>query len=161
MTDKELRKLSRMELIDIIYEAQKRYEDCARENQKLKTELEERNLKIASAGSIAEAALSVNRIFESAQAAADQYLFSLQSASEDAQSKIMAAEEEHRQILAQAEQEASGILADAQKKAQEITAQAERQSEKTWQAFQQKVTELINVHEELRLLAKGDGLFNG
>ena len=161
MTDKELRKLSRMELIDIIYEAQKRYEDCAGENQKLKTELEERNLKIASAGSIAEAALSVNRIFESAQAAADQYLFSLQSASEDAQSKITAAEEERRQILAQAEQEASGILADAQKKAQEITAQAEQQSEKTWQAFQQKAVELINAHEELRLLAKGDGLFNG
>ena len=161
MTDKELRKLSRMELIDIIYEAQKRYEDCAGENQKLKAALEERNLKIASAGSIAEAALSVNRVFESAQAAADEYLLSLRAANETALRKITDAEEKSRQILAQAEKTASGIVAEAQEKAQTITAQAEQQSEKTWQAFQQKVTELINAHEELRLLAKGDGLFNG
>ena len=158
MTDKELRKLSRMELIDIIYEAQKRYEDCAGENRKLKAALEERNLKIASAGSIAEAALSVNRVFEAAQAAADQYLSSLYAANEATQSKVSAAEEKSRQILAQAEKTASDIIAEAQEKAGMITAQAEQQSEKTWQAFRQKATELINAHEALRLLAKGDGL---
>ena len=96
MTDKELRKLSRMELIDIIYEAQKQYADCADENQKLKAALEERNLKIASAGSIAEAALSVNRVFESAQAAADEYLLSLRAANETALRKITDAEEKSR-----------------------------------------------------------------
>ena len=87
MTEKELKKLSRIELIDIIYEVQKRYEDCAAENQQLKAMLEDRNLKVASAGSIAEAALLVNHVFESAQAAADQYLSSLRALSEDAQRK--------------------------------------------------------------------------
>ena len=156
MTDKELKKLSRIELIDIIYEVQKRYEECAAENQRLKAALEDRNLKVASAGSIAEAALSVNRIFESAQAAADQYLSSLQAANEDAYREIKAAEEERRHILAQAEQEASGILADAQKKAQQIVAQAEQQSGKAWQEFRQKAEELIRAHKEHRNPAKGD-----
>lgn len=160
MTDKELRKLSRAELIDIIYEAQKRYEECAAENQKLKEALEERTLKISSAGSIAEAALSVNHVFESAQAAADQYLSSLQAASESAQGKISAAEEESRRILTQAKQTASNLLADAQEQARKTTEQAEQQSEKTWQAFHQKAMELIRAHKELQLLAEEDGLLH-
>ena len=159
MTDQELKKLNRMELIDMIYEAQKRYEACMEENRQLKAELEERNLKIASAGSIAQAALSINRVFETAQAAADQYLSSIQAAKETAQSKITAAEEESKQIRARAEQAASALLANAQKKAQAMQAQAEQQSAKAWQTFQQKAAELVNAHEELRRLVKGDGLF--
>ena len=76
MTDKDLRHLSRAELLDILYEQQKRYEDSLAENQALRQQLEDRTLRIASAGSIAEAAIQVNGVFEAAQAAADQYLAS-------------------------------------------------------------------------------------
>lgn len=73
MTDKDLRRLSRAELLDILYEQRKRYEDSLAENQALRQQLEDRTLRIASAGSIAEAAIQVNGVFEAAQAAADQY----------------------------------------------------------------------------------------
>ena len=68
MTDKDLRRLSRAELLDILYEQRKRYEDSLAENQALRQQLEERTLRIASAGSIAEAAIQVNGVFEAAQA---------------------------------------------------------------------------------------------
>ena len=83
MTDKDLRHLSRAELLDILYEQQKRYEDSLAENQALRQQLEDRTLRIASAGSIAEAAIQVNGVFEAAQAAADQYLASVKAATAD------------------------------------------------------------------------------
>lgn len=39
MTDKDLRRLSRAELLDILYEQRKRYEDSLAENQALRQQL--------------------------------------------------------------------------------------------------------------------------
>ncbi len=77
MSERELRHMSRAELIEIIY-AQKQEEHSLRqENEDLKRRLRERSIRMKKAGSIAEAALSLNHIFEDAQAAADQYLLSV------------------------------------------------------------------------------------
>ncbi len=82
MTDKEFRKLSRSELIDIIFELQQRYETIQNENNRLKQDLEKRELNIANAGSLADAVMKINGVFEAAQAAADQYLLSVKAQSE-------------------------------------------------------------------------------
>lgn len=82
MTDKEFRKLSRSELIDIIFELQQRYETIQNENNRLKKALEKRELNIANAGSLADAVIKINGVFEAAQAAADQYLLSVKAQSE-------------------------------------------------------------------------------
>lgn len=79
MTDRELRRLGRAELVDIIYELQSRNQQCEAEIEKLQKALDDKILKIASAGSIAEAALKLSGIFEAAQATADQYLASLEA----------------------------------------------------------------------------------
>lgn len=72
--DKELRRMSRGDLIDIIYQYQRREQELEAENAKLHRQLNDRDIKIQKAGSIAEAAVSLNQVFEAAQAAADQYL---------------------------------------------------------------------------------------
>ena len=77
MTDKELRKLSRTELVEIIYELQKQNESGAEEIKQLRMQLEDRTVAAESAGSIAEAALKLNGVFEAAQNAADQYVASV------------------------------------------------------------------------------------
>lgn len=76
---KDLRKLSRLELLDMLIEQ-------AKEIEALKAELAQANEKLASrqlvcdqAGNLAEAALKLNQIFEAAQAAANQYLESVKS----------------------------------------------------------------------------------
>lgn len=74
ITGGELRKLSRADLIEIIYQYQKREQELLRENAALHQQLENRRIQIKKAGSIAEAALALNGVFEAAQAAADQYL---------------------------------------------------------------------------------------
>lgn len=78
MTEKELKRLSRSELLEMLIGQME-------ENEKLKIELEQareqvnsRQIAIDRAGSIAEAALALNGVFDAAQAAAAQYLENIQ-----------------------------------------------------------------------------------
>lgn len=74
MQDKELKRLNRSELLEMLLEQSKEVERLKEENRRLSEQLESRRIVIDRAGSIAEAALQLNRIFETAQQAADQYL---------------------------------------------------------------------------------------
>ena len=74
MTEKELHKLKRGELLEMML-AQSRETDALRARvSELEEKLADREIRIRESGSIAEAALKINGIFEAAQAAADQYM---------------------------------------------------------------------------------------
>ena len=74
MADRSLQRLSKSDLLDIIYQMKKNEEAMTLEMQKLRAENEKKNYDIKEAGSIAEAAIRVNGVFEASQAAADMYL---------------------------------------------------------------------------------------
>ena len=74
MTTKELRKLSRAELLRMLLEQTRETERLRGELNQAREQLESREILLEEAGSIAEASLRLNRIFEAAQQAADQYL---------------------------------------------------------------------------------------
>ncbi len=109
MTDRELRHLSRADLIDIIYELQKQSDEKDAQMQKMRAALEERTLRISNAGSIAEAALSINGVFEAAQAAADQYLASIKAAAADMERTLAGAEKKQENALSEKAEGESGI----------------------------------------------------
>lgn len=74
MTDRQLKKLSRAEILELLLEQMDR---CARLEQELeqaKRELQDRQIRIDNAGSIAQAALALNGVFEAADRAAKEYL---------------------------------------------------------------------------------------
>lgn len=74
LTDKEFRRLSRAELIEVIYRMQQDEQELRRENDELKARLADRRSHLSEAGSIAQAALALNGVFAAAQSAADDYL---------------------------------------------------------------------------------------
>ena len=74
MTDKELRKLNRSELLELMLEQSREIDRLQEELEETREALQERNLKIESCGSIAEAAAEVNSLFHAAQRAADDYV---------------------------------------------------------------------------------------
>ena len=78
MTDKELRKLSRSELLELMLAQSQEIDRLQAELQETKDALQERNIKIENCGSIAEAATEVNSLFRAAQRAADMYLINVQ-----------------------------------------------------------------------------------
>ena len=83
MTDKELRRLSRAELLELLLEANRENERLRSQLQKAKDLLDARAIEIENAGSIAEAALALNGVFQAAQQAADQYLENVRRLAEE------------------------------------------------------------------------------
>ena len=74
MTDKELQKLRRTELISLLLNAVRENENLREELAGTQKKLSERDIILEDTGSIAEASIRINKVFEAAQASADQYL---------------------------------------------------------------------------------------
>ena len=94
MTDKELRRLSRRELLQMLLEQTSEVERLQAELDKTRAELNDRAIMLESCGNIAEASLKINRVFEAAQQAAEQYLINVrridtgQQSQEEAQDQL-------------------------------------------------------------------------
>lgn len=74
MTDKELRRMSRGELLEMLIIQMDENEALRKQLAQAETELKNRRIIVDEAGSLAEAALRLNGIFEAADQAARQYL---------------------------------------------------------------------------------------
>ena len=134
MVNNELKKLSRRDLIDIIYQMKKNEQRMEEEIASLKNELEDRRIRISDAGSIAEAALSVSDVFASAQKAADVYLEEIAQMKEEA-------ENESKKIIDEAKETASKVLSEGKK---QYVALQERYKEDyaKWQALKGQIDDV-------------------
>ena len=95
MTDKELRQLKRYELLEMMVAQGKKIERLERELAQAKEELEQRRIAVETSGTMAEAALRLNKVFEDADRAAEQYLANVRAQADE--------------ILSQARQQANQI----------------------------------------------------
>ncbi len=111
MTDKEFKRLSRAQLIDIIYELQLKQEELAAENERLSKALADKRLRISQVGNLAEAALEIHNVMQTAQEAAEHYL-------EEVRLRV---DNEEQLILSEAKEKAAAILAKAEKEATMLT----------------------------------------
>lgn len=118
MTDKEFKRLSRSELIEIIYQLQLKQEELAADNEKLEKALADRRLRVNKAGNIAEAALELHDVMQSAQDAADHYV-------EETKTRV---DIERRRIVKDARDKAEVIVAKARQEADRIIAQAKKEA---------------------------------
>ena len=111
MTDKELKRLSRTELLELLLQQTRERERLEKELEEARQMLEDRQLRLEKAGDIAHAALEINGVMEAAQAAARQYLENVERLEKQTRHRC-----EH--MLHQARQEAEEILqkAKSQKK---------------------------------------------
>jgi len=144
MADRELRHMRRTELVEIIFALKQSEDQLKAENADLTAKLEQRQIHLDSAGSIAQAALELNHVFEAAQAgadghpgsggscvlgaagaAADDYLASVRSVDRDA-------------LQAQAKAEADQILAQARAEAEQLKAQTKRECDALTEAAEHK-----------------------
>ena len=148
MTDKEVKRLSRSQLIEIIYQLQTREEELTDKNRRLEEELRSKRIRMEEAGNIAEAALELNDVFQSAQSAAAQYLSEIKIIRETAEDErrriVLAAEEEARQIIQKAKEEASSIIDDAQRTKRSVPETPYKTSELSVDAILRECRELFN-----------------
>lgn len=83
MTDRELKRLNRTELLELLLKQTQDNERLQAEVNRLQQKLENRTIQLEQAGSIAEAALRLNGVFEAAEAAASQYLENVRRLAEE------------------------------------------------------------------------------
>lgn len=71
---KDLKKLKRSDLFELLVSQAKEIELLQARVNDLEVKLERREINLSEAGSIAEAALAISKVFDEAQLAADTYL---------------------------------------------------------------------------------------
>lgn len=113
MTDREMKKLSRSQLLEMLLTQAQEVKRLRGELEAAQTELENRSIRMTEVGNIAEAALKMNGVFEAAQSAADQYLQNVSAVSARTLEKCRKLEEETRlkceAMVRGAEQEAAAF----------------------------------------------------
>ena len=128
MTDKELRRLRRDDLLQILINQQRQIDDLTALVEDYEKQLNERKIAIEEAGSLAEAVLKLNGVFDAAQKAADQYLEETKrrvgSLREETDGAIERAQKQAEDILREARSESQRILAGAKREAADIRARA-------------------------------------
>ena len=130
MTDKDMKKLGRAELLQMLIEQAKENDVLKEELAELNGRLEERRITIDNAESLADASLKLSGVFEAADAAASQYI----------------------ENIHEAETRAAKIIEDAQREADEIVRSAQAESDTYWKNVSAQVEELYEEYIGLREL---------
>ena len=148
MTDKELRGLSRQELLEMLIEQNRQANALRAQLERTKAALEERRICIERSGSIAEAALALNHLFDNAQKAANQYLENVRIQEAEADRIVARANEQADAILKDANEQANRLMQQAQAEHDQLIAETSRESQRRLSEFNSKMQEFLHAQNE-------------
>ena len=96
MKMKDMKRLRRRDLLELLIDLSKENDALRARNQELEAQLSRRDIAVSEAGTLAEAALQLNGVFQAAQAACDQYIQNMQQRCSQLEAET---EEKCRQLL--------------------------------------------------------------
>jgi len=130
MTDKELRKLHRDDLLQILINQQRQIDDLNASLERAKEKLDQRDIAVAEAGNIAEAALRLNGVFEAAQASADQYVEQMSARADELRQEAESVRDQAKRtaddLVKSARTEADRILREARNEGERLKEEAQK-----------------------------------
>ena len=136
MTDRELRKLSRTDLLEMLVDLSEELNTVKQQLAAAEEKLNNRQILIDKAGSIAEAALQLNGVFEAAEAAGEQYVDNIRSYSERQEEICRRIEwecrEKARRRLEEVERRCMQMEADTIDRCATMQAMAKAETRTTW-----------------------------
>lgn len=143
MTERELRRLSRADLLELLLAQRRENEQLRCMLDQTQSQLADRTIKIDNAGTLAEASLQLSGIFTAAQDACQYYMDNIQQLSE-------------RQSLVcqQMEQE-------TREKCDRMVAEAEARSQQCWEECAEKIRQLVGSFEGLQQVIELYGNISG
>lgn len=146
MTDKELKRLSRSELLEMLIAQMKENEALQSRLELAEAQLNDRKIAVEKAGTLAEASLSLNGVFEAAEAAAQQYLENIERMSGQQETIC-------RDMQAEAEAKAAEIVREAQEYSKKTHAEADAY----WKQIVARARALLKERDALRELIQAVG----
>ena len=132
MTERDLRKLNRTDLLELLLQQSREMEQLREELEEAQYQLSRREIVMGQTGSIAEAALQLNGVFSAAENACAQYMESIKALSGRQEEVCRLMEEETR------------------RKCDKMLAEAKYQSEVYWDIVNKKVEQLLDSQKGLR-----------
>ena len=126
MTDKELRRLSRSDLLELLLVQRKENEQLRCILDQTQAQLADRTIRLDNVGSIAEASLQLSGIFEAAQDSCQYYLDNI---------KLM--NDQQTAICQQMENE-------TKEKCERMVEEAERKAQACWENCSAKIKQLVD-----------------
>lgn len=164
MTDRELRKLRRADLLELLIAQGKETDQLRAELEEAKAELADRRIKIEQSGSVMEAALLLNGVFEAARAACSQYEENIRTRAEELEQRNAALEEadheQSRRLLKEAQEQADKLLEETRESCarqerecrescERMTKKAEEEANGYWKEVSDRVAALLQEHGQL------------
>lgn len=154
MTEKDLKKLSRADLLQMLIDQSAEVERLRSSLTKAENALMKREISIQNAGSIAEAALQLNGIFEAAQASCEQYMENIRTLSQRQEEVCTQMEKESREkadkLLADTEKRCADMEKQTKAECDAMVEKAKAESQAHWDAVKAKLDAFCEEHTILR-----------
>ena len=132
MTERQLRKASRLDLLKLLLEQRKENEALAQQISDLEKRLQRRQIDIDQSGTLAEAALKLRGIFEAAETACQYYTENIRALSGRQEKLCYAMEQETRE------------------KCERMVEQAKQMSRVYWDEYTEKCNYYMKTMENAR-----------
>ena len=166
MTEKEMRRLGRTELLEMLLEQSRENERLQEKVQELEEKLQNKEIHLNKAGSIAEAALSLNRVFEAAEASCIQYIENIHMLNERQtvvnKEREEKSKEEAAVMLSETQARCMMMEEETKKQCEERIRETDKRVEERWAQISQRLTALYQSHEGLmELVSQGVSLVSG
>lgn len=143
MTERELRKLSRTDLLELLLAQRRENEQLRCILDQTQAQLADRTIKIDKAGSIADASLQLSGIFNAAQDSCKYYMDNIKLLSERQSALCQQMEQETTERCRKMEQE-------TKVKCDQMVTEAELKSQQCWDNCSVKVKQLVSSFEGLQ-----------
>lgn len=159
MTGKEMKKLRRDELLEMLIEQTKRKDELEVQLAQAEEKLQSREIGLQEAGTLAEAALQLNAIFEAADSAASLYLENIRAMADKQRSAAPVApdagamdadtRERAQRQLAEVAAKCEAMEEETRRKCEAMKAKAQKEADAYWAEVSRRIEQYLEEHEEL------------
>lgn len=152
MTDKELRRMRREELLELLVDQTRRANALQAQLDEAQTQLASRQISVENVGSLAEAALQLSGVFQAAEEAGQLYLDNLRSRAEGLEDSQFLAETQERCRAMEAETQArcQAMEAETRARCDEKISSAQREANAYWEDLYVRLEHFYDTHAGMR-----------
>ena len=143
MQNKDLRRMSRKDLLEILVEQQKIIEKLELKISEYEEKEERERIVVDNAGSIAEAVVSLSDIFDHAQSVADQYLCEIENLKKRS---VQQAQEEYDRMIEGAQEKATAIIQNAE----DVRTKKLQKLNEYVKGINKQVNDYLNSHPQIK-----------
>ncbi len=139
--------LSKNEMMMVMHDQEQEIERLKAKVAELQTTINNYEIKVEEAGTLAEASAQINNLFEAAQATVETYIENMRKR-----------EEKSEALLADVQKQAESIINDAEDVAQKRLAAADVEIDEKWAVIESRLLVLYESHKGLKELVES-GIF--